>query len=93
MTKALPETAQSPIWADPAFNVSLYHGDCLDVLAAMPDACVDAVVTDPPYYDAIPYSDLMDFFYLWLWRGVGAVVMGVVVFLSVGAIELLARLP
>jgi adenine-specific DNA methylase len=25
----------------------------------------DAIVTDPPYYDAIPYSDLMDFFYLW----------------------------
>src|SRR5262249_16325177 len=28
----------------------------------------DAIVTDPPYYDAIPYSDLMDFFYLWLRR-------------------------
>lgn len=28
----------------------------------------DIVVTDPPYYDAIPYSDLMDFFYLWLRR-------------------------
>jgi putative DNA methylase len=28
----------------------------------------DAVVTDPPYYDAIPYSDLMDFFHLWLKR-------------------------
>jgi hypothetical protein len=28
----------------------------------------DAVITDPPYYDAIPYSDLMDFFYLWLKR-------------------------
>lgn len=28
----------------------------------------DAVVTDPPYYDAIPYSDLMDFFYVWLKR-------------------------
>jgi len=28
----------------------------------------DAVVTDPPYYDAIPYSDLMDFFYPWLKR-------------------------
>jgi hypothetical protein len=28
----------------------------------------DAVVTDPPYYDAIPYSDLMDFFYIWLRR-------------------------
>ncbi len=29
---------------------------------------VDAVVTDPPYYDAIPYADLMDFFYVWLRR-------------------------
>jgi len=28
----------------------------------------DFVVTDPPYYDAIPYSDLMDFFYVWLRR-------------------------
>ncbi len=27
----------------------LHHGDCLDVLAAMPDASVDAIVTDPPY--------------------------------------------
>jgi DNA modification methylase len=24
-------------------------GDCLDVMADMPDGCVDAVVTDPPY--------------------------------------------
>jgi adenine-specific DNA methylase len=29
---------------------------------------VDLIVTDPPYYDAIPYSDLMDFFYVWLRR-------------------------
>ena len=28
----------------------------------------DIVITDPPYYDAIPYSDLMDFFYVWLRR-------------------------
>ena len=28
----------------------------------------DAIVTDPPYYDAISYSDLMDFFYIWLRR-------------------------
>lgn len=28
----------------------------------------DAIVTDPPYYDAIPYSDAMDFFYVWLRR-------------------------
>lgn len=31
-------------------------------------ARADVVVTDPPYYDAIPYSDLMDFFYVWLRR-------------------------
>ena len=30
----------------------------------------DAIVTDPPYYDAIPYSDLMDFFHVWLRRSV-----------------------
>ena len=29
---------------------------------------VDLICTDPPYYDAIPYSDLMDFFYVWLRR-------------------------
>jgi len=29
---------------------------------------VDVILTDPPYYDAIPYSDLMDFFYVWLRR-------------------------
>lgn len=28
----------------------------------------DVILTDPPYYDAIPYSDLMDFFYVWLRR-------------------------
>lgn len=28
----------------------------------------DAIVTDPPYYDAIPYSDLMDYFYVWMRR-------------------------
>lgn len=28
----------------------------------------DVIVTDPPYYDAIPYSDLMDFFYVWIRR-------------------------
>jgi adenine-specific DNA methylase len=31
----------------------------------------DAVITDPPYYDAIPYSDAMDFFYVWLRRCIG----------------------
>jgi adenine-specific DNA methylase len=33
----------------------------------------DIIVTDPPYYDAIPYSDLMDFFYIWLRRTLNGV--------------------
>ena len=32
---------------------------------------VEAIITDPPYYDAIPYSDLADFFYVWLRRSIG----------------------
>jgi len=32
------------------------------------DDTVDVYFTDPPYYDAIPYSDLSDFFLVWLKR-------------------------
>lgn len=32
---------------------------------------LDAVITDPPYYDAIAYADLSDFFYVWLKRTLG----------------------
>lgn len=31
----------------------------------LPDDSVAAVVTDPPYYDAVPYAHLSDFFYVW----------------------------
>jgi putative DNA methylase len=36
-----------------------------------PDGYFDAVLTDPPYYDNVPYSYLSDFFYVWLKRAVG----------------------
>lgn len=32
----------------------------------IPDSAVDFVVTDPPYFDFIHYSELSDFFYAWL---------------------------
>ena len=35
-----------PTESDP---VRVVQGDCLDVLRTLPDGCVDAVVTDPPY--------------------------------------------
>ncbi len=31
----------------------------------------DIVATDPPYFDAISYADLSDYFYVWLKRGIG----------------------
>ena len=53
-----PKTIQ----IDAASTDSLYH---------IPDHSVDAVVTDPPYYDTIPYSELSDFFYVWQKRVLG----------------------
>ena len=35
------------------------------------DQAADAIITDPPYYDAIPYADISDFFYVWLRRSIG----------------------
>ncbi|ABS28165.1 DUF1156 domain-containing protein [Anaeromyxobacter sp. Fw109-5] len=37
----------------------------------LPSDCAHLLVTDPPYYDAIPYADLSDFFYVWLRRVLG----------------------
>jgi hypothetical protein len=34
----------------------------------LPDQSGSVWFTDPPYYDAIPYSDLSDFFFVWLKR-------------------------
>jgi site-specific DNA-methyltransferase (adenine-specific) len=30
-------------------GTDLIHGDCMEILASLPDASIDAVVTDPPY--------------------------------------------
>lgn len=35
------------------------------------DGSIDAVIVDPPYYDAFQYGDLSDFFYVWLKRTIG----------------------
>ena len=38
-----------------------------------PNEFFDAVFTDPPYYDNVPYAYLSDFFYVWLKRTLGDV--------------------
>ena len=35
-------------------------------LPSIPDHSVDFVITDPPYFDSIHYSELSNFFYVWL---------------------------
>jgi adenine-specific DNA methylase len=34
----------------------------------LPDGSVDAIVTDPPYYDNVMYAECSDYFYVWLKR-------------------------
>jgi len=37
----------------------------------LPDDSSYCFFTDPPYYDAVPYADLSDFFIVWLKRSIG----------------------
>jgi putative DNA methylase len=44
-----------------------------DAQSGWPAAGTTVVSTDPPYYDNVPYSDLSDFFYVWLRRALRGV--------------------
>jgi len=57
--------------ADPLCSHASVFLDSAESLSSVEDASADLVVTDPPYYDAIPYADISDFFYVWLRRSVG----------------------
>uniref|UniRef100_UPI0036F3B76B hypothetical protein n=1 Tax=Leptothermofonsia sichuanensis TaxID=2917832 RepID=UPI0036F3B76B len=37
------------------------------------DTTPKLISTDPPYYSAVPYADLSDFFYVWLRRSLGTI--------------------
>jgi putative DNA methylase len=45
-------------------GVLILNGDSAHL--PIPDTSVDAVVTDPPYFDFVHYSELSDFFFAWL---------------------------
>ena len=51
----------------PAISVNCASADALP----LPDASVDCVVMDPPYYDNVMYAEISDFFYVWLKRTAG----------------------
>jgi len=50
-------------------SVTLYCGDAANI--PLPDKSVDCIVVDPPYYENVMYSEVSDFFYVWLKRLIG----------------------
>jgi len=58
-------------YVDHALNLGSFGVNPTIIQMSAIDRCTEnlaLVVTDPPYYDAIGYSVLMDFFYVWLRR-------------------------
>jgi adenine-specific DNA methylase len=78
--EANPLAASAGSWSNAVSHVirglrnAMVGHDVADVGCAsasqhpLPTDCAHLVITDPPYYDAIPYADLSDFFYVWLRR-------------------------
>ena len=63
MSKPLPKPAEEspkaklpaahlpePVFHDPKHGIKIFQGDCLDILAAIPEACIDLIFADPPYF-------------------------------------------
>ena len=42
-------------------------------LAHLPNASINNITVDPPYYDNVQYAELADFFYVWFKRSVGRI--------------------
>ena len=40
----------APVFHDPKHGIKIYHGNCLEILPAIPDNCVDLIFADPPYF-------------------------------------------
>lgn len=37
-------------------NIELFHGDCIEGIAKIPDGSIDAIVTDPPYFLGLTHN-------------------------------------
>lgn len=70
--KVFSGRAMSPILVDDYAELVKAEGTAALLLNGdsarlpLPTATVDAVVTDPPYFDFVHYSELSDFFFAWL---------------------------
>ncbi len=43
-------TLPTPVFHDAKHHIKIFQGDCLDILAAIPESCVDLIFADPPYF-------------------------------------------
>jgi site-specific DNA-methyltransferase (adenine-specific) len=46
----MPHSLPAPAFNDEKHHLRLYQGDCLDLLAQIPESSVDLVFADPPYF-------------------------------------------
>jgi site-specific DNA-methyltransferase (adenine-specific) len=52
-TNAFGEVADrlpTPVFHDPIHHLKIFQRDCLEILAAVPENCVDLIFADPPYF-------------------------------------------
>ena len=50
IASAAPPRLPAPVFHDATHHIKLYQGDCLEILAAFPENCVDLIYADPPYF-------------------------------------------
>jgi site-specific DNA-methyltransferase (adenine-specific) len=50
MSKPITAALPSPAFDDPRHHLKIFQGDCLDLLAQIPESSVDLVFADPPYF-------------------------------------------
>src|SRR6266849_10840617 len=50
MSKLVSNPLPAPVFDDPKHHIKILQGDCLEILAAIPESCVDLIFADPPYF-------------------------------------------
>src|SRR5690242_7577753 len=68
------EISTSAAWVARALeNLPLGPGTANQSDASTRGYDTEVIATDPPYYDNVPYSDISDFFYVWLRQTTGKI--------------------
>ncbi|MFY9803900.1 MAG: site-specific DNA-methyltransferase [Candidatus Acidiferrales bacterium] len=48
--RTVSQVLPAPVFTDPKHHIRIFQGDCLEILAAIPEGMVDLVFADPPYF-------------------------------------------